>query len=111
MTNLEEEIIKCAVGGGYDIGYNFTFVKNSSSHIRLFICDSKKSFVLDPNFWEAIGRAKGWENGEEYNGSNYETSYQGECKTNALRFHEINLTQGWQPAIEYLYSLTKTQSY
>lgn len=102
MTNLEEEIIKCAVGGGYDIGYNFTFVKNSSSHIRLFICDSKKSFVLDPNFWEAIGRAKGWE--EEY----FE-KYGIETKFfflgYAMEFMEINLTQGWQPAIEYLYSL------
>lgn len=112
MTNLEEEIIKCAVEGGWNKSSKYKLIDMYGGSVTFSFVDldgntnsidwAMAELILDPNFWEAIGRAKGWE--EEY----FE-KYGIETKFfflgYAMEFMEINLTQGWQPAIEYLYSL------
>lgn len=94
--------------------------------------------ILDPLFWQALGKACGWyvdrqvvytipneqtrQQAEIYVEDNLGvplkstqdkvifSPYKGEDKTwkeHALRFHEINLTQGWDSAIKYLEELVK----
>lgn len=69
--------------------------------------------VCDPLFWQALGKSCGWEGKVEV----METWKKmpdfilerevkvGEVNTwnyHALRFHEINLTEGWESAVKYL---------
>lgn len=98
---------------------------------------SEFEIVCDPLFWQALGKACGWKrwfemtsngcNTEEPEiilgdrGNEYGYSFDGddkedfslaqkatpEWKYRALRFHEINLTEGWEKAVEYLEDSTK----
>ena len=66
--------------------------------------------VLDHLFWQALSKACGW---EEKDYDFYETLKEQKpffVKTStyyALRFHEINLTEGWDKAISFLEDLIK----
>lgn len=114
MTNLEEEIIKCAISGGYKKGLKVRFdlpivwfTKKGKSEML-----AVNDLICDPLFWEAIGRAKGWGVHSHVADALVYSLSATTGKTakpdwlkHALNFMEINLTQGWQPAIEYLYSL------
>lgn len=80
--------------------------------------------VCDSSFWQALGKACGWYEFLDHEckyapkgGGNYFDRCD-KCKErfdenkmswkkNALRFHEINLTEGWDKAIKYLEELIK----
>ncbi len=92
-------------------------------------CDDKGRFnmyetVCDPFFWQALSQSCGWKTTgkHQFTGNNLRcnrcgapTDWDDDCieneidswKINALRFHEINLTEGWNKAIEYLESIIK----
>lgn len=98
-----QEIIKKAIEGGWKPGY-----KNSSKeeHLYFVIHDyeapTEQEIVCDPIFWQSLGKACGWEEAhKENNFSKAEWVYQGRM------FHEINLTEGWNRAVEYLNELIK----
>jgi len=82
-----ENIIKKAIEGGYTWEVRGTVTRSEA--------------ILDQLFWQALGKACGWS--EFYR---EETGYS-EWLHNAIKFHEINLTQGWDKAVEYLEDLIK----
>ena len=69
--------------------------------------------VLDPLFWQSLGKACGWGKNcpicdSKANGlcsAHQYSTWQG----NALKFYEINLTEGWGKAVEYIYQLTNNK--
>ena len=125
---IPKEIIDKAGDGGYDYSKPLEY---------------GQSRLLDPLFWQALGKACGWRDKfysyyktntgrEEFNGhwvpvetwlecpenlrkqqelypnAHYirtHNSENPEYKMNTLRFHEINLTEGWDNAIKYLQDL------
>lgn len=75
--------------------------------------------MIDPLFWQALGKActeTVWDFVGEYNYSDFPNQPSGkkygeyqkvlDWKKIALRFHEINLTEGWNKAVSYLTSIT-----
>ena len=77
--------------------------------------------IPDPLFWQSLGKACGWE-GEQYfatldtnaytdsNIIDGDWNYLSRLKNHeiyALRFHEINLTEGWDEAVKWLEDLIK----
>lgn len=85
-------IIQKAIEGGWDVEAPY---------------QSYKITVCDPLFWQALGKACGlsWvcESCVEYEKDNCQEKW----LENALRFHEINLTEGWDKAVAYLEDLIK----
>lgn len=53
-------------------------------------------YVLDPLFWQALGKALGWDNGGYYHHypDNFSRFWQTEWLYHALHYHELNLTGG-----------------
>ena len=96
-----EDIIKKAIEGGYPEHtiYHLTRLDNFVQ-------------VLDPLFFQAIGKACGWYD-HRMKGSRGECLECGapqcpiEWIENGKKFHEINLTQGWNEAIAWLDDLIK----
>jgi len=110
-----EQIIKKALEGGYPRG-------------RI---GSQYRFVMDSDLWKALGKACGWTEicdnpdhgfinamgfhdigrlgcpGCGHNDDHVIESSRYNWRKYALRFHEINLTQGWDKAVEYLEDLIK----
>ena len=99
----------------------WTFKHNGSSFSQ-----QHSITVLDPLFWQALGKACGW--GEEMYANEEEKKVLKDMTTPfnadsvfiqpsksiisgplyyALKFHEINLTQGWDKAVEWLSDLIK----
>lgn len=77
---------------------------------------NRKQMLMEPNFWQALGKGFGWENMEAKRkfGKNVKgdkISVQTDWRKleywqfQALRFHEINLTEGMDKAVEYLTTL------
>lgn len=145
-----ENIIKKAIEGGY---------KNEKSQcyrcglrrreVKGFMlpCENDKGFkykshlfrrphngigvyILDPLFWQALGKACGWkkytwetwgnldvlnlreQTDDEKSNAPWSTNTVPAVRryTNvyyAMLFHQINLTEGWDKAVEYLEELTK----
>lgn len=86
-----ENIIKKAIEGGYK--------KSRLKDVSDFPITVSKLVTLDPLFWQALGKTEHWDSGfslEEY-----------PWKIYALKFHKINLTQGFDKAVEYLSELIK----
>lgn len=127
-----ETIIKKAIEGGYSIQQSyyarpvvFTKLKSLNEYTATFELDDTtfiedefgkekevavtsshqtKPIFLDPLFWRALGKACGWKEDAEFEVPLIR--YEGkEYVWHALCFHEINLTEGWQKATEYLESL------
>lgn len=130
-----ENIIKKAIEGGWTVGEKYRMVDNPKIKGWWYEWDSEDEngdpitlsnpccydhiqyqypLIINPLFWQALGKACGW--------SSYACSWDSEnpicrkwCSTghretwvwNAMRFHEINLTQGWNKAVEYLEELIK----
>lgn len=94
-----ELIIKKAIEGGY-FGLTQWDLDNKNYDQNCLY-----SVVCDPRFWEALGKACGW----------FEQTLEGQKPTawdwkhNALRFHEINLTEGWDKAVAYLLAQVPTR--
>lgn len=123
-----ENIIKKAQEGDYllflpyeKIEYiNMWLICTLKPHYRV---NSKKiqeipiaSIFIDPLFWQALGKACGWgdvhyeycpaiDYGEYGEPCECDCSANIEWKENALCFHEINLTESFDKAIEYLESI------
>lgn len=71
----------------------------------------QKVVVLDRVFWIALGKACGWakdfvEMKISWGGFVSSDNHIDRWTYNALRFHEINLTEGWSKAVEYLTKIT-----
>lgn len=98
-----EEIIKCAIRGGHRAEcIYFDPIKDEYFFNQKY---NENLVFLDQEFWKAIGKAKGW--GNEIIGNPILSSHKLLPKwyIKAIRFHEINLTQGFSKAIEYLEKL------
>jgi hypothetical protein len=99
-----EVIIKKAIEGGWKEGEIVNIQKYATKPSSVTIGDitdpkefiQGKAIVLDPLFWQALF-PNNWT----------KTSVEGNWKTYAIRFHEINLSKGWDEAINYLFELLK----
>lgn len=108
-----EEILKKAIEGGY-IGVSHQSIKGRWTGIMVIEPEEYGWVVLDPLFWQSLGKACGWEKNivirewnevrDEFSDIKGEKDYSIEY---ALRFHEINLTEGWDKAVEYLTEITR----
>lgn len=125
-----ENIIKKAIGGGYcNNNLDILGVGSEMQTLRQIPYE----IICDPLFWQALGKACRWEGkvcpkcfthlatdkGHEKHTYEWHCNYCGLCEEEwpiefqnpqiayALRFHEINLTEGWQKAIAYLQNITK----
>ena len=116
-----QEIIKKAIEGGYFIPGMVTY----DTFVKLeLIYGLKPEYccVLDPLFWQSLGKACGWMGYQCVNCGykHFSTFGFSECcqfwssaKTRdrwqyeALKFHEINLTEGWDKAVDWLNDLIK----
>lgn len=83
-----EEVIKKAIEGGY-----------KPDDIQPWL---NKETVLDPSFWQSLGKACWWNRRKFFHGN-----LDDEWAENALKFYEINLSQSWFDAVEYLKSICK----
>lgn len=73
-------------------------------------CGSLEVAILDPLFWQALGKSMGW--GESLECALCEIPTQGwsaQWRKKALQFHAVNLSLGWEKAVEYLESITNPQ--
>ncbi len=123
LTNNKtmEKIIKKAIEGGWNSDTpNFEYLRsyptqiefweNEGSGIRI---TTPSQIVCDPLFWQALGKACGWKQVLSHGSAeagDEEGCTHSDCQDwyrNALRFFEINLTQGWNKAVEYLSEITK----
>lgn len=110
-----ENIIKKAIEGGYEPKYEKTTVLNSV----IYFCDDgsilatgengkileiydKAKIVLDPLFWQSLGKACGWKYAESID---REGRLNGDWINHAQEFHYINLTQSWDEAVKWLEDL------
>lgn len=116
-----EKIIKKSIEGGYnriipkDSTYKYenysygllTFKNKYGEAYQESIC----IHLMNSLFWQALGNECGWhkvsfnvvrETIGEKKTIGQEVDYR--WKRVALRFHEINLTEGWQSAVDYLRS-------
>lgn len=92
-----KNIIKKAIEGGWDRrNMRFYADENGTWDYCYEIA------ILDHLFWQALGKACRWEKFEE--GYDIEGDYTKieTWKSNALQFHEINLTEGFNKAVEWL---------
>lgn len=118
-----ENIIKKAIEGGYDKKYIPVIGIDFPRHHT-----TVTTILMDRDFWQALGKACGWgcncDNGHVFVGYGGEDNtdpiwdgcqncvsggvytHQNDWKENALRFHEINLTQSWDEAVKWLESIT-----
>lgn len=104
-----ETIIKKACKGGY-IYYNLDSYKTPEKQADFLLTDydspSEYELVCDPLFWQSLGKACGWDKDNMFyneNGCYKLISW----RRVSLKFHEINLTEGWDKAVEYLQEITK----
>jgi len=111
-TNMQE-IIKKAQEGGFN-----AYIPLEKYQGHCFKCE----YVCDPLFWQSLGKACGWMGYQCVNCGykHFSTFGFSECcqfwssaKTRdrwqyeALKFHEINLTEGWDAAVSWLNDLIK----
>lgn len=89
-----QDIINKGIEGGY--------VVDTSSY------DSIRCSFMNSQFWQALGKAKEWEDGDWCMGSSgYEYKDKDDWLKHALKFYEINLTQGFDEAVKWLEDLIK----
>ena len=124
-----EQIIKKAIEGGWNPEiyrtHRFYNVKNKAWHQTTAASIDESAIFLDPLFWQALGKAYGWTRnfamasyGTLGRGDDMNYEFDGDKKEDfsiehpipewqyrSLRFHEINLTEGWEEAVEYLSNL------
>ena len=114
-----ENILKKAVTGGWNgkPAFNGIAVNTKNIQAQLFLHGNfVKVWFCDPLFWQALSKACGWGiqigdykgdvhvNHQHNNGKCTEMCVVPSVK-NALYFHEINLTEGFEKAVEYLENL------
>lgn len=109
-----EKIIQKSIEGGWT-NFKPNFLLGEADFIDGVM--KRNQFVLDPLFWQALGKACGWGISCYHYASKFGWEayrHQAKCEigaysweANALRFHEINLTEGWDAAVAYLAEITK----
>lgn len=105
-----ENIIKKAIEGKYKFNNKEIIYEPVYKHIVALSSQDNGDIVsfglivLDPLFWQALGKACGWEMEKIYTGE-FSSFNEPECQ--AIRFHEINLTQGFDKAVDWLEELIK----
>lgn len=101
-----ETIIKKAIEGGYK---NSDFIIRSKSVIHRQTHENVNfnQMILDPLFWQSLGKACSW--GFVWNplAGCHTNQNPEQWQDNALKFHEINLTQSFDDAVKYLSELVK----
>lgn len=117
-----KSIIEKAIQWGYNPSdeTNYRIETDAFGHTDLIYWDldypdegsdvhSDYEILMDSTFWEALGKATKWNEG--YHTVNVLLGISGKMINNdtniALRFHEINLTQGFPAAVEYLSNLVE----
>lgn len=102
-----ENIIRRAIEGGYKkIKNPFEVSGQYSDWVKfhngsLMVQNKIYEYLFDPLFWQALGKACGWAEKRPV-----KTAYsKPEWMWHALKFHEINLTESFDKAVEYLISL------
>lgn len=100
-----KEIIQKAIEGGFEPDGLVEIYFNE-------VNDACRAITLDPLFWQALGKACGWEKTivEHFEGNKpyVMRMFKGEAwMYRYMHFHEINLTEGWNKAVEYLSALVK----
>lgn len=104
-----EEIIKKAIYGGWNPrGVNMGISQNGWSSLESVInLVPKYEIICDPLFWKSLGKALGWGTTYWYIDDLGRKRKETPWKTNAIYFHQINLTEGWDNAVKYLENLIK----
>lgn len=106
-----EQIIKKAIEGGWRKHFYFSHFNGDEVAFGDTTRDSENNpcfytsthaILLDPLFWQSLGKAVGWKHTTPLTGENMVPPT---WQYHALRFHEINLTEGWEQAVKYLQSL------
>lgn len=117
-----DEILQKAKKRGYH------YVKAKSETERLSGKFAK--IVMEPEFWQALGKACGWGEYPDYKIElpmlfeeeiqaapaitqkqfGYKIEKHSPYMWYAIRFHQINLTEGWKKAVEYLSSIVGKES-
>ncbi len=112
------KIIQKAIEGGYMQGFIFNSIAGtgeiffeSKNVLKQGTYRSKEKIVLDPLFWQALGKACGWGSTNLYKATLYGKPSREimEWEMNALHFYELNLIEGWDAAVEYITSLVTTK--
>ncbi len=114
-----DKIISKAVDGGYMPGSAIEYAGTNTSKDGWSVwnmesgssfCQAHYQTFCDPLFWQALSKSCGWsknDHGFEFTpgGIKIPVFYGNTWKKNALNFHEINLTQGFDYAVAYLQEL------
>lgn len=110
-----EQIIKRAIEGGWNpsniLGYVYKKGKKFNDESVFSFPSIQGRAILHPLFWQALGKACGWHFCRVHTQGEFhymcEEGIHDDWYKNALRFHEINLTEGWDKAVEFLSNLVK----
>lgn len=115
-----DDIVRKAIEGGYKGGHIWGYEESLQNKYIIIHGDNGERvetlpinyIVLDPLFWQALGKATRIKCGE-HTKKGYCVNCDGKGFHNqigiwtALKFHEINLTESWSKAIEYLEGIIK----
>lgn len=115
-----EQIIKKAIEGGWKPEIIHTYEQKLTTRIHVMgdVYDLPiYSIIFDPLFFQALGKACGWNDENKFrmiggvaHKINMETGkYIPIWIYHAIKFHEINLTQGWSEAVAYLEDIVTPQ--
>lgn len=106
MTTQEkyEQIIKKSIDGGYSWNEYLNtggLIYDLERYVNIGQKDHlNRKIILDPIFWQALGKACGWENAiDKFDDKKLVGRTHIE---KALDFHEINLTQSFDSAVDWL---------
>lgn len=102
-----ENIIRKAIDGGWQPKSHPQVSFKKDSTIQAFCMVTSNAFVLDPLFWQALGKSCGWNPNATRVEGTAQYSRDPEWMSQASRFYRINLTEGWEKAVEYLSDLIK----
>ena len=129
-----EEIIKKAIEGGWGIPKHVTILEMDADHAAAgkffvkFYGTETDTFsyntyqvLMDDLFWQALSKACGWKENYFYtvvcaHGEGREYWFGSDCKNElpewlekSMIFHELNLTKGFDAAVEWLEDLIKKE--
>ena len=103
-----EEIIQKAIEGGYANNLINDLQKDFGKKIYARY-DAYCMIVCDPLFWQSLGKACGWK-WCDFNCPKEPCEHiKGDWLYQAKTFHEINLTQSWNDAVQYLSNLIENK--
>ena len=101
-TNMEE-IIKKAMRGGYKLDWEEEVDPDWMTGFTAKASVNIKEITLDPLFWQALATNCKWQVSDCLTGKKENTL----PLSIPLEFYRINLTEGWDKAIEYLQASLK----